>query len=223
MKEKNKFFAQAFDWLYQHGKAIDQTDIAKKTGLSKTTISRILNHGVSHPDEKTIRKLNAAFGNIFNPDFLRGQSEEMFLEKSIPDDSSVNNSLNEPSQIDQSSMVNAIIASHNVAIASKDETIASLERELKKANESSRQELAAKEASHKREVELLEKQLSDKKEQIKSLQEDIKSWKDEAASWKKQAELLRARLAQQQLKDTFGNYPYTPGVAESDTARSTAK
>ena len=139
MKEKNKFFARAFDWLYQHGKAIDQTDISRKTGISKTTISRIINYGVNRPDEKTIRRLNDAFGNVFNPDFLRGQSDIMLTSELSSDNKPVVADLHvlTPDMPDYPSLVNATIAAKDDAIASakreasaKDETIESLKREV---------------------------------------------------------------------------------------------
>ena len=139
MKEKNKFFARAFDWLYQHGMATDQTDIARTVGISKTTVSRIMNHGVGRPDEKTIRKFNDAFGNIFNPDFLRGQSEVMLMSELSACSTTVVTDLHglSPDLPNYPSLDNATIAAKDDAIeaakreaAAKDETIASLKREV---------------------------------------------------------------------------------------------
>ena len=78
---RNEIFACAVDWLYAHGKITDQTDLAQKTGITETTISRILNNKVRKPSEDSLRRLNAAFDNIFNPRWLRGESDRMFLNE----------------------------------------------------------------------------------------------------------------------------------------------
>jgi transcriptional regulator with XRE-family HTH domain len=128
MKEKNNAFEQALEWLFQHKKAIDQKDVAKKTGISVTTISRIKNHGVGRPDDKTVRKFNEAFGNIFNPDFLRGQSDVMLASDLQTDDNPVainlHQSTPQTTHVDQGSLMNAIIAAQQGEIES-------LKRELK--------------------------------------------------------------------------------------------
>lgn len=193
MKVKNKAFQQAFEWLYQNGKAIDQKDIAMKTGVSKTTISRIMNHGVGHPDEKTVRKINAAFGNVFNPDFLLGKSDKMFAEDNNQDDQQ--ESLSLPGY---SSMVNSIIAA-------KDDAIESLKRELIKTEESSKHELADKEEI----ISAIRGQLATKDTLIDNLQQQVAD--------------LRAALAEQQKKDSLDNYPFTPGVADDGERASTGK
>ena len=76
----NECFRVVLDWLYQNGKVSDQQELAAKTGLSEKAISQILNNKVKKPSESTIRKLNEAFGNIFNPAYLRGQSVFMLAE-----------------------------------------------------------------------------------------------------------------------------------------------
>jgi len=198
MKEKNSIFRQIFDWLYQHGMAIDQADIAAKTGISATTISRIMNHGVSRPDEKTIRKLNAAFGNIFNPDFLRGHSDKMLINELSPDSSSINSNQQQLTANipDFGSMTNALIAA-------KDDAIEALKRELLKTEESSKREIADKEDI----IRALRSELATKDAYIESLKQQIADSREQVAD-------LRAALASQQAKDTLDNYPFGMGAAE---------
>jgi transcriptional regulator with XRE-family HTH domain len=223
MKEKNSIFRQIFDWLYQHGMAIDQADIAAKTGISATTISRIMNHGVSRPDEKTIRKLNAAFGNIFNPDFLRGHSDKMLIDELSPDSSSINSNQQQLTANipDFGSMTNALIAA-------KDDAIEALKRELLKTEESSKREIAAKDdaiEALKRELlkteESSKREIADKEDIIRALRSElatkdayIESLKQQIADSREQVADLRAALASQQAKDTLDNYPFGMGAAE---------
>ena len=210
MKEKNKVFARVFDWLYQHEMAIDQSDISKKTGISPTTISRIMNHGVGRPDEKTIRKLNAAFGNIFNPDFLRGQSEKMLMEELSPDSNAINSNQHQLSSIipDYGSMTNAIIAAKDDAImalkkesAAKDDTIIALRGQLKDKDAT----IASKDAH------LAEKdaRLADKQAMIVNLQEQVAD--------------LKHRLAAYQSKELLGDYPFKMGAADDGSRPSVGK
>ena len=76
MRLKNEIFATVLDWLIRENYVIDQSDLARKTGITATTVSRIMK-GKVEPKDDTLRKLNAAFGNMFNMQYLRGLSTTM--------------------------------------------------------------------------------------------------------------------------------------------------
>ena len=78
MRLKNEIFATVLDWLISEHYVIDQRDLSHKTGITATTISRIMT-GKVEPKDETLRKLNAAFGNMFNMQYLRGQSTTMLI------------------------------------------------------------------------------------------------------------------------------------------------
>lgn len=78
MKLKNEIFASVLDWLIREHYVIDQRDLSHKTGITATTISRIMT-GKVEPKDETFRKLNASFGNMFNMQYLRGQSTTMLV------------------------------------------------------------------------------------------------------------------------------------------------
>jgi transcriptional regulator with XRE-family HTH domain len=78
MRLKNEIFATILDWLISEHYVIDQRDLSHKTGITATTISRIMT-GKVEPKDETLRKLNAAFGNMFNMQYLRGQSKTMLV------------------------------------------------------------------------------------------------------------------------------------------------
>jgi len=78
MRLKNEIFANVLDWLIREHYVIDQRDLADKTGITATTISRIMT-GKVEPKDETLRKLNAAFGNMFNMQYLRGLSTTMLV------------------------------------------------------------------------------------------------------------------------------------------------
>lgn len=77
---RNECFRVAMDYLFKNGLIADQSELSKLTGISETSISRILNNRVKEPSEATIRKLNEAFGNIFNPAYFRGHSIHLLME-----------------------------------------------------------------------------------------------------------------------------------------------
>lgn len=115
----NECFRVVLDWLYQNGDVSDQQELAAKTGLSEKAISQILNNKVKKPSESTIRKLNEAFGNIFNPAYLRGQSVFMLAEDEIyytlhPEENPLNqkkaHSINEPNQNELPAWADNLIA-----------------------------------------------------------------------------------------------------------------
>lgn len=78
MRLKNEIFATVLDWLIRENYVIDQSDLARKTSITATTISRIMK-GKVEPKDDTLRKLNAAFGNMFNMQYLRGLSTTMLV------------------------------------------------------------------------------------------------------------------------------------------------
>ena len=78
MRLKNEIFATVLDWLIREHYVIDQRDLSHKTGITATTISRIMTGKVESKDE-TLRKLNAAFENMFNMQYLRGLSTTMLV------------------------------------------------------------------------------------------------------------------------------------------------
>ena len=78
MRLKNEIFATVLDWLIRERYVIDQRDLSHKTGITATTISRIMT-GKVEPKDETLRKLNAAFCNMFNMQYLRGLSTTMLV------------------------------------------------------------------------------------------------------------------------------------------------
>lgn len=79
----NELFALAVEWLYDHNKVADQKELAQVTGITETTISRILNNKVKKPSDATVRKLLNAFPGLFNPNYFRGKSLYMLMSDVI--------------------------------------------------------------------------------------------------------------------------------------------
>ena len=79
MEPRNVVFVNIYDWLRKKEMVSGQKDLAEKTGISENTLSNILN-GKTSVSDKSLHKLNAGFGFIFNPQYLRGQSIYMLAE-----------------------------------------------------------------------------------------------------------------------------------------------
>lgn len=79
---RNEIFAHVLDWLIKNKYVEDQKDLARKTGITPTTISRIMT-GKVEPKDETLRNLNEAFDNIFNMQYLRGRSTTMLAKDVI--------------------------------------------------------------------------------------------------------------------------------------------
>ena len=187
--KRNHIFAAAIDELRRReGKKLSQKEIADRMGVTEDTISRIMRLH-NQVTEDIITRLQTASGCIFNLQWLRGESDVMLAADVDNRPTPTADNLHESTHIDQSSLMNATIAAQQTSIES-------LKRELAKAEESSKREVAAKDET----ISALRGQLATKDALIESL--------------KQQVDDLRAALALQQTKDNFGNYPFTPGVAD---------
>ena len=185
--KRNHIFAAAIDELRRReGKKLSQKEIADRMGVTEDTISRIMRLH-NQVTEDIITRLQTASGCIFNLQWLRGESDVMLAADA--DKAPVADNLHESTHIDQGSLMNATIAAQQTSIES-------LKRELAKAEESSKRELAAKDET----INALRGQLAAKDTIIETLQQQVAD--------------LRTALAEQQKKDSLGNYPFTHGVAD---------
>ena len=155
-------------------------------GVTEDTISRIMRLH-NQVTEDIITRLQTASGCIFNLQWLRGESDVMLATDA--DKAPVADNLHESTHIDQGSLMNATIAAQQTSIES-------LKREVAKTEESAKRELAAKDET----IGSLKREGATKDELIKSLQQQVAD--------------LRAALAEQQKKDSLGNYPFTIGAAD---------
>lgn len=127
--KENEIFKQMLDWIYANTEARNQADVARKSGLFEATISRALNGKIKRVKQETLRKVNSAFGNVFNPAWLRGDSDIMLVADLAEDKS--NDLIKTVSSISPSSTDTPTTSSLiNATLAAKDETIMSLKREL---------------------------------------------------------------------------------------------
>lgn len=78
-KLKNNLFLVAVDHLFKEKLVNSQKDLAKKIGITETSLSRI-KKGQRVVSDDTLRKMNEAFGHIFNMAYFRGRSTKLIIE-----------------------------------------------------------------------------------------------------------------------------------------------
>lgn len=187
--KRNHIFAAAIDELRRReGKKLSQKEIADRMGVTEDTVSRIMRLH-NQVTEDIITRLQTASGCIFNLQWLRGESDVMLAADVDNKPTPVADNLHESTHIDQGSLMNATIAAQQTSIES-------LKRELAKIEEYAKRELAAKEET----ITALRGQLATKDAYIETLKQQVSD--------------LRAALAEQQKKDSLGNYPFTIGAAD---------
>ena len=109
----------AVDYLYREKLVKNQKDLSQKLDITETSLSRI-KKGKRNVSDETIRRMNEAFGGIFDMRYFRGQSDHFLLEpQEKPAEPPQERVRNDQQPIDHSSLINAMLAA-------KDETIAEL-------------------------------------------------------------------------------------------------
>jgi transcriptional regulator with XRE-family HTH domain len=157
-KLKNELFRVAVDYLFMEKKVGSQKELAEKIGITEPSLSRVMNGGRTVSD-KTIHKMNEAFGGIFNMAYFRGEDphcmllEDLIYYKQHPEERLVFEkpkviSTQIPTTSDLSILIEKAVEK---ATAYADKTIATLENQ----------------------VERYEKELDAKSEEIKRLQARI--------------------------------------------------
>ena len=137
-KLKNELFRVAVDYLFREKKVGSQKELAEKIGITEPSLSRVMNGGRIVSD-KTLHKMNEAFGGIFNMAYFRGEDphcmlmEDLAYYKQHPEERLVferNTQENEQTGIDTSSVINAALAAKDETIATLNDRIADLQRTI---------------------------------------------------------------------------------------------
>jgi len=124
MTSKQERLKEVYAHLRAHHGIHTQLELAKVIHVTRPALSSAMNGNEAYLTKNLFQKICAAFPGVFNLNYLlTGEGDLLTLEKEAH-----NEKLYNPQPIDQSSLVNALLAS-------KDETIASLHRELDSKNE----------------------------------------------------------------------------------------
>ena len=208
-KLKNQLFKVAVDYIYQEHLASGQGELAKKIGISESALSRIMNDKKFVGDD-TLRKMNEAFGGIFNMAYFRGEDPHCMLmedllyytqhheqrivfKKSNDDNNSAPlesaNAIPASSFVDPSSAINAAIAAY-VELTNR------LKQEMVDRLADKDTIIDEKQAR----IVVLEKTVADKDAIIRAREERIRD--------------LERRIAQSNADD-LSRYPFAIGAAEN--------
>ena len=208
-KLKNQLFKVAVDYIYKEHLVNSQGELAKKIGISDSALSRIMNDKKFVGDD-TLRKMNEAFGGIFNMAYFRGEDPQCMLMKDLayykqhPEERLVfDKKQQEPTQP---------LSDDNTFMMSK--MYESLVKPIEAAH-------AQQVATLEHQVSLLERQLADKNHQIASLEKDKEELRLDKESLNRRVRELESRLFQYESGHKFDNFPFPQGVAEKDDIRST--
>lgn len=151
-----QIFRKMFDYLVANKLIPNQTELARAAGLNEVSVSRILNGQVKKTKQETLWKVNVAFGNVFNPDWMRGDSDVMLAADLAPVSAEAAGTAPEatapasfpggnPSPTPPDSFA-ALLAAKDETIASKDDTIAALRSQLADMTAAKDEIIAAKDA-----------------------------------------------------------------------------
>lgn len=207
-KLKNQLFKVAVDYIYKEHLASGQGELAKKIGISESALSRIMNDKKFVGDD-TLRKMNEAFGNIFNMAYFRGEDPQCMLmedllyyqqhpEKRLVFVKPKKENVPQPEPVQPSSQDTTLIMSKM------------FESMLKPI-----------ETAHAREIDALNQQIADKQSIIDLQADKIKSQADEIASLQKFITELRSMPTSINIEDVLKKYPFAIGVADHpDTTRA---
>lgn len=207
-KLKNELFRVAVDYLFREKKVGSQKELAEKIGITEPSLSRVMNGGRTVSD-KTLHKMNEAFGGIFNMAYFRGEDPQCMLMEDLlyyqqhPEERLV---FVKPKKEN-------VPQSEPVQPSSQDTTLI-----MSKMFESM---LKPIEAAHDQQVAALNQQIADKQTIIDLQADKIKSQADEIASLQKLISDLRSMPASINIEDVLKKYPFTIGVADHpDTTRA---
>lgn len=114
-----EIFMKMVYWIVDNTDMANPTAVARKAGINASNVTKIKTGKNKSVQYETMVKLNNAFGNVFNPEWMRGESNVMLMADIAPLCSDK-----------QNSFPNSDSVTITALLAAKDETIASLKREL---------------------------------------------------------------------------------------------
>ena len=127
MTSKQERLKEVYNHLRSYFGIHTQIDFAEAIHITRPALSSAMNGNEAYLTKNLFQKICAAYPGVFNLDYLlTGEGSLLTIEEEVHNEDYER--LFNPQPIDNSSLVNAIIAA-------KDETIASLHRELDAKNE----------------------------------------------------------------------------------------
>lgn len=189
---RNELFKVAVDYIYKEHLVGSQGELADKIGISASALSRIMSNKKFVGDD-TLRKMNEAFGYIFNMAYFRGEDphcmlmEDLMYYKQHPEKRLV---------FDKPKAVPAPTTPADQTPQAIDYTFL-IEKAVEKAT-----------AYADKTISTLEKQVADKDKQLNDKDTIIKLLKEKIAAY----EVAQQIVDSNPLRD----YPFPIGVADKE-------
>lgn len=126
-----EIFLKMVYWLVDNTEMKNPTAVARKAGINAANVTKIKTGKNKSVQYETMVKLNNAFGNVFNPEWMRGESDVMLVADLAPvnANTSAGSPSSEPSPTPPDTL-NALLAAKDEIISCKDEMIAALRSQL---------------------------------------------------------------------------------------------
>ena len=148
---RQKRLKEVYEHLRKYYGIHTQSDFAHELGYSRPFISSALNGNEDYLTDKLFKTICEAYRDVFNLDYLLTGNGYLLTVREEVTNERLEKEVNGPSEIDQSSLVNALLAANN-------QTIESLKREL-----------ASEKESHEREVAQMEARIEEQADHIQTL------------------------------------------------------
>lgn len=186
-KTKNELFFDAVDYIYRQKLVTNQQELAEKIGISPSAFSRIKS-GLNNVSDDTIRKMNEAFGNIFNMAYFRGKSGFLLANDAVSVGARCDSQLEEHTESIRTNSVIDASSATNAAIAAYVELTNRLKEEMAERLEDKDAIIREKDAR----IIALERTIADRDARIIVLERQIAAYH----------------------ADDLSNYPFSVGVAD---------
>jgi hypothetical protein len=125
MNERAKRLKKVYEYLFANLGIHSQKEFAEAIKMQRTGLSAAMNGNASYLTDNLFLKICSTFPGVFNIDYLLTGIGDLTLRENKNDVTSISNSrnVNQNPSVDMSSVINSIIAA-------KDETIATLQKQL---------------------------------------------------------------------------------------------
>lgn len=130
MNERQKRLIEVYEHLRKFYGVHTKSQFAEVLGYGRTSLSSALNGNEDYLTDKLFKTICEAYRNVFNLNYLlTGNGHLLTTEEEVVSDR-LSKEVNGPSQIDQSSLINALIAAKDETIAAKNAEIAELREHI---------------------------------------------------------------------------------------------
>lgn len=128
-----EIFMKMTRWVIDNTDVRNPTEVARLSGINPVTVTKVKHGNVKSVKQETLKKINNAFGNVFNPDWMRGESDVMLMKDLAQIDSELEFPAGDaPTFSEFLAAKNETIAALRGQLADKDKVIAAQDKVIAK-------------------------------------------------------------------------------------------